>query len=256
MIRQIDLPSLSGFALKFAGLLSLAVAASAANASVTTYNVTQTYNQAVYNTSHPDWDTVFTGSFSFDNVTNTVSGLTGKLSQAMDGAPVPGASNWIDLTYQLSSINDGTGLVVTVFKNNSVDTFLPSATRPHSGGTFGSNGAMGPYAITSGTQNAFATIYVPLQNPTMTLAQAQIDKLAYGDCTAAALMPRNGSGTKCMAGWVAFDSQGNRVPGGTMMGTLPITQTITAAVPEPESCAMFLAGLGLMGFVARRRQSA
>lgn len=256
MIRQIDLSSLTGSALKFAGLLSLAVAASAANASVTTYNVTQTYNQTVYNTSHPDWDTVFTGSFSFDNVTNTVSGLTGKLSQAMDGAPVPGASNWIDLTYQLSSINDGTGLVVTVFKNNSVDTFMPSTTRPHSGVTFGSNGAMGPYAITNGTQNAFATIYVPLLDPTMTLVQSQIDKLAYGDCTAAALMPRTGSGTKCMAGWVAFDSQGNRIPGGTMMGTLPITQTITAAVPEPESYAMFLAGLGLMGFVARRRQSA
>lgn len=31
--------------------------------------------------------------------------------------------------------------------------------------------------------------------------------------------------------------------------------SITAAVPEPESYAMFLAGLGLMGAVARRRKS-
>jgi hypothetical protein len=32
--------------------------------------------------------------------------------------------------------------------------------------------------------------------------------------------------------------------------------TITSAVPEPESYAMFLAGLGLMGTIARRRNSA
>ena len=30
--------------------------------------------------------------------------------------------------------------------------------------------------------------------------------------------------------------------------------SITAAVPEPETYAMLMAGLGLMGFVARRRQ--
>lgn len=29
--------------------------------------------------------------------------------------------------------------------------------------------------------------------------------------------------------------------------------TMTAAVPEPESYAMFLSGIGLMGFIARRR---
>ena len=29
---------------------------------------------------------------------------------------------------------------------------------------------------------------------------------------------------------------------------------VTAAVPEPETYALFLAGLGAMGFVARRRQ--
>ncbi len=226
----------------------------AAHATVTTYDITQTYNQVVYNTSHPDWDTVFTGTFSFDDVTKTVSNLTGKLSQAMDGAPIPGASNWIELTYQLSAVADGTdGLLVSVFKNNSVDTFL-ATNGPFSGGTFGSNGKMGA-VYTNGTQNAFASIYVPLLDPTAALTQTQIDKLAYGDCTAAALMPRNGSGTKCMAGWVAFDSLGDRIPGGTMQGTLPISQTITAAVPEPETYAMMMAGLGMVGFMARRRRT-
>jgi hypothetical protein len=31
---------------------------------------------------------------------------------------------------------------------------------------------------------------------------------------------------------------------------------VTAAVPEPETYALFLAGLGMMGFMARRRQTA
>jgi len=34
-------------------------------------------------------------------------------------------------------------------------------------------------------------------------------------------------------------------------GTLPV-----AAVPEPETYAMLLGGLGLMGFIARRRKQA
>lgn len=245
--------------LLLAGALSALVAMPAAQAASVTYNVTQTYNQVVYNASHPDWDTVFTGSFVWDDVTHTVSGLSGKLSQAMDGAPTPGAANWIDLTHQLSVVADGTdGLLVTVFRNSFTGTFLTTG-GPFSGGvdsnghTFGSNGKMGP-VYTNGTQNAFATIYVPLADPTALLTQTQIDKLAYGDCTAAALMPRNGSGTKCMAGWVAFNALGDRIPGGTMQGTFPINQTITAAVPEPESYALFMAGLGLMGVVARRRQ--
>jgi hypothetical protein len=37
--------------------------------------------------------------------------------------------------------------------------------------------------------------------------------------------------------------------------TFSLTQTpVAAVVPEPETYAMFLAGLGLMGFMARRRQ--
>lgn len=242
------------------GALATLAGMPSAQASSITYNVTQTYNQAVYNVSHPDWDTVFTGTFVWDDVTHTVSGLSGKLSQAMDGAPTPGASNWIDLTHQLSVVADGTdGLLVTVFKNNATGTFLTtggpfSGAIDSNGHTFGGNGKMGP-VYTNGTQNAFASIYVPLMDPTAALTQTQIDKLAYGDCTPAALMPRNGSGTKCMAGWVAFDSLGNRIPGGTMQGTFPITQTITAAVPEPETYALMMAGLGLMGFVARRRKA-
>lgn len=57
-----------------------------------------------------------------------------------------------------------------------------------------------------------------------------------------------------------FDPDGNgKKPlgyyktGSLFSDTIPTT-TITRSIPEPETYAMLLAGLGLMGFVARRRQ--
>jgi hypothetical protein len=180
----------------------------------------------------------------------------------MDGAP--GTSAWVDLNHQLSSIAVDTngdsihdGLVVSVFKNNDTNVFNPSHpqyTLPaFFGGTFGSNGKMGA-VYTAGTQNAFVSIFVNLADPTAPLSLSQRNYIAYGDCTPAALMPRNGSGNKCMAGWNAFNANGDLIPGGTMQGTLPNTQTISA-VPEPEAWAMLLAGLGLLSWVSRRRVS-
>ena len=47
---------------------------------------------------------------------------------------------------------------------------------------------------------------------------------------------------------------------GTQVGANPVRGSYTGLVeilpvPEPESYALFLAGLGLMGFIARRRTS-
>lgn len=39
-------------------------------------------------------------------------------------------------------------------------------------------------------------------------------------------------------------------------GNTPLSLTITQAVPEPESYALMMAGLGLIGVIARRRKSA
>lgn len=251
-------------ALALVGAFALIGAAPAANASTTTYNVTQTYNQVVYNNSHADWDTWFYGSFTYDSATQTVSNLTGKINQAMDGAPGSSTSAWVNLNNQLSStavdtngdnVNDG--LVVSVFKNNDTNVFNPNhpnyALGSFFGGTYGSNGKMGA-VYTAGTQNAFVSIFVNLADPTAALTQSQLNYIGYGDCTPAALMPRNGSGNKCMAGWNAYDGTGKLIPGGTMQGTLPNSQTITAAVPEPDIYAILLAGLGLMGTITRRRR--
>lgn len=250
-------------ALMLIGAVTMGTAMSAAHATVTTYDVTQFYNQVVYDSNHPDWDTWFYGSFTYDSDTQTVSNLSGKINQAMDGGP--GVSEWVYMTNQLSSIavdtdNDGTndGLVVSTFKNNDTNAFDPNnpsyTLGSFFGGTFGTNGKMGA-VYTSGTENAFVSVFINLADPTATLGQSQLNYIAYGDCTPAALMPRNGSGTKCMTGWNGYNANGDLIPGGTMKGTLPNSQTITAAVPEPETYAMLLAGLGLIGGIARRRRA-
>jgi hypothetical protein len=42
--------------------------------------------------------------------------------------------------------------------------------------------------------------------------------------------------------------------GGTVVSPIPGGGTVVSPVPEPETYAMLLAGLGVMGFVVRRRQ--
>ncbi len=208
-----------------------------AHAVVTTYNVTQTYNQVVYDVSNPTWDTIFTGTFSFDSDTQTVSGLTGSLSQAMTGntASVP-------LTYQLSSVYDAAlgGVLVSVFHLDSTDVFQ--------GGGFATGGTK---EYNNALQNAYVTIFVNTADPAAALTQPQINMLAYGDCTDGSLMGMGMGAKTCMTGWVK-DTAGVLSAGGTMQGTYPVSQTI-AAVPEPETYGMLLAGLGLVGFAVRRR---
>lgn len=222
-------------------LRALAVCASLAgfgpfaHAAVTTYNVVETFNQVVYDSSNPTWDTIFTGSFSFDDATQTVANLQGTLTQAMSGNTTSRL-----LSYQLSSVYDASlgGLTVTTFFQDSTDVFA--------GGGFAPGGKS-----TYGNQNAYATIFVNTVDPTAALSEAQVDKLAYADCTTGGLM----KGTVCMTGWV--NRSATNLAGGTMKGTYPITQLITAApVPEPSSAAMALAGLALTGLAVYRQRPA
>lgn len=215
------------------GAVSMIAGMPAAHAAVTTYNVAERFNQVVYN-STPDRDTYFIGSFSFDDVTKSVSNLQGQLSQAMSGSSFDTQTKR-QLSYQLSSIYDATlgGLLVTTFYQNSTDVF--------SGGGFATGGSK-----SFGNQNAYTTIFVNTTDPTAALTPAQNYKLAYGDCTSGSLM-----GSTCMTGWLT--STGGA--GGTMQGVNQISQTITAAVPEPESYGMMMAGVGMIGFMARRRRA-
>jgi hypothetical protein len=173
----------------------------------------------------------------------------------MTGNPgVPGPAGdygmtWLNLTHQLSSVYDATlgGLLVTTFLNPTTATFFGGTWTPGDGVDVG--GVYSGYPNPAKNPgNAYAMIFVNTTNPLATLTQAQIDKLAYADCAPGGMM-----GAVCMTG-TSVAGYGSI---GTMSG-FPISQTITSAapVPEPETYAMMLAGLALIGFNARRRRQA
>lgn len=227
-------------------MLALAAAilsfAGAAQAHEVMFNVTQVYLE-------PDTqprNTIFTGAFFFDEHTQTVSDLRGFLTQSMTGTGTGAGPFYdmtqIELTHQLSAILDPSlgGLLVTTFLNASTDTFSTMG-----GGDGWSPGSgFGLYSGFPGTNpgNAYVRIFVNITDPTAPLTQAQLDKLAYADCTPEGMM-----GATCMTGTTVagYGAIGS-------MGGYPMSQTI-AAVPEPETYALFLAGLGLLGVVARKR---
>jgi hypothetical protein len=212
-----------------------------AQAAITTYNVLETF----YEPDTQPSDSIFKGTFDYDSVTHTVSNLHGILSESMTGSGLNGYPNddmtWLSLNFQLSSVYDASlgGLLVTVFQNPSADTFQTST-----GVTSWAPGGYVNYYGTPAAGNAYAMIFVNTTNPLAPLTQAQINMLAYADCAPGGMM-----GKTCMTGTTVAGY--GRI--GTMSG-YPVSQTITAAVPEPESYAMMMTGLGMMGFIARRRR--
>ena len=232
-----------------AGALAAIVAVKPAQAAVTTYNVTQTYNQVVYNNTG-GWDTVFTGSFTFDSGTQTVTNLTGSINQAMTDAM--GMPSTVSLNHKLSSVFDATlgGFLVSSFHQTTTDVFSNSGGVDNTVGF--ATGGTKEIPSGAGNQNAYVTIFFNPLDAFGALTSPQIASLAYGDCTTGSLMGMGMGAKTCMTGYI---NPATGLQGGTMMGTYPITQTITAAVPEPETYAMMMAGLGLLGFVVRRRRT-
>jgi hypothetical protein len=179
---------------------------------VATYDVVATF----YEPDTQPKNSIFTGSFTFDATTNTVSDLSGSLTESMTGPPMI----TLPLTHQLSSLYDDTlgGLLVTTFLNNDTATFTSD---PEYGGTNGwePGSGFGLHSGFPGTNpgNAYALIFVNLSDPAEPLTQAQLDKIAYADCAPGGMM-----GYTCMTG--------TTVAGYGIVGTMsgyPISQTIT-----------------------------
>jgi hypothetical protein len=231
------------------GAMSL-VGVQTAQAALVTYDVIETFMEPQ---TQPR-NTIFTGSFTFDDVTGTVSNLNGYLTQSMtgtsSGSPPYYDMSQVHLTHQLSSAAvtlDGVdGYLVTTFLNNDTNTF---STNPTFGGTDGwepgSGSALYYDFPGDNPSNAYAMIFVNPADPTASLTQGQIDMLAYADCTPGGMM-----GPTCMTG-TTLAGYGTV---GSMSG-YPISQSVTLApVPLPGSYVLMLSALGVISFMFLRRK--
>jgi hypothetical protein len=212
-----------------------------AQASLIDYSVTAVFNEPMAD------NTIFVGSFTWDDALKQITNLSGRMNSSMQSAdpndmaglvsdPV-NKNHSVGLNFQvLPSVNDGSGGVsATVFLNNSQNIF-------GNGLTYGTV-PQGNNSPTDGTWNAFFTLNINATDPLLSNGTlANINKLVYGDCTAGGLM-----GSKCMTG-VAGEM------GGAMMAK-PLSLTITA-VPVPGAVWLLGSALAGMGIIGRRRNQA
>lgn len=177
---------------------------------------------------------VFLGSSNFINASNG-SSLAADLANALTDASqftyVMGQLSFTYVEVGWSSVlaQNGVGDDIALYELNSVDSFLVTI-----------NGITNQYAATA-TGNTVSMAGTPYA-----LNRAQFDLgdfgIGLGDTTSSL---RIGIG----------------INGGGHMPTLSYVEALNYApiaqpVPEPETYAMLLAGLGLMGVVARRRKQA
>ena len=192
----------------FAVVASNAIGSSAPSTAadvLTRFNLTATFFEP---DTQPN-DTIFTGSFTLNSTRQSVSNLSGALTQSMTGPPM----TTVPLVYQLSSVNDGQGgLLVSSFALNTTNVFAGGGFPTGSEGLYyGWPKAPNPGAP-GGVGNSYVTIYVNPSDPVAVLNKTQINKLVYGDCSAGGMM-----GDTCMTGYVGWGT----------MGGYPVAQTIT-----------------------------
>lgn len=268
------------------GVLALIAGIQTAQAAVGTYNITTTW----YEPDTQPRNSIFIGSFTFDDATHSVTNLQGLLSESMSGDqiaydPATGINgtdnmNWVPLTNQLAN-GDAThtytwhdaalgGTLATVFKNTNSLTFYTGTGgdgwSPQAGVDVGGIYANWPKKMaTFNPENAYAMIFVPdnlsVAGSTLSWDEATgtgsqgLAHTAYADFLN--LVGTGGYDAGGMMGAVGMTATSEKVYGavGTMSG-VPFSQVITAAavVPEPESYALMLAGLGLLGLASRRQR--
>jgi PEP-CTERM motif len=259
------------------GFLALAPVAQAATA---TYNITTTWLEP----ETAPRNSIFVGSFTYDDVTHAVTGLQGLLSESMSGDPIaydPATGprgtdnmNWVPLTQQLPNgdaahtytWHDAAlgGTFATVFKNADSLTFWTGdggdGWSPQAGVDVGGVYANWPKKMaTFNPQNAYAMIFVPDSLSTANTASNPLN-LSWDEATGTGslglahtayadflnLVGPGGYDAGGMMGAVGMTATSARVYGAVgTMGGVPFSQSITAVAAVPEPSAVALLLVGL-----------
>lgn len=182
---------------------------------ITDYQITATF----YEPQTQPNNSIFTGSFSLNSTTRSVSGLSGLLTQSMTDTPM----TTVPLSRQGVHYADstGTGVLVGAFYLATNNTFVVAhgneGWRPGVASDaryFGYPAAANPSA--GGVGNAYALVFVNTDDPSAALSSAQLQQTAYADCTALGMM-----GASCMTGTAAavYGTVGT-------MGGYPLSQVV------------------------------
>ncbi|MFO0585794.1 MAG: fibronectin type III domain-containing protein [Anaeromyxobacter sp.] len=169
-------------------------------------------------------DSIFTGAFTWDPAAKKVTGLAGSLTQSMTknggvyGPPMTTVALGHQLSAEPATLGGVDGFLVATFALDTTNVFDPGGFTPGAGTSYYGLAAGAASPKMGGVGNAYVLVFVPSADPAAALAKAQLDKLAYGDCTAGGMMM-----TTCMTG-TSLDGYGKV---GTMKG-YPSSQVVTA----------------------------
>lgn len=158
-------------------------------------------------------------------------------------------SPWLSLTNQLATSVNGNYVTVTTFKVNNTNVVwgggydvwgADPVTDPNNAMAYG-------FPVNANrNNNAFLTLVFDKNDPANTAMTW--NQIVYADMTPFGMMG------PMVTGWGGMTGHMDHGAGAGSMGGEPSSLTITA-VPEPETYGMLVAGLGLLGFVARRRRA-
>lgn len=202
--------------------------AAATTGNLQAYDVVATFHEPV---TQPN-NTIFSGRLQFDRLSRTVVGLAGQLTQSMTGgsASIGGGGAYgsvpmttVALGHLLSSIADPAlgGLLVTSFALPTRNTFAIFSPQddgwsPNTGFALYHGFPVATNPARGGVGNAYVRLFINTNDPAAPITPAQLNKLAYADCTAGGMM-----GSTCMTG--------TTVAGYGVVGTMqgqPVAQRI------------------------------
>jgi len=199
--------------------------------TTTVHAATRSYNVEGIFFEPAAYDTVFTGTFDWDETTETLSNLMGVMNSGM----ITTDQN-ISLTYHLDTSIDESGQVTaSVFKENTTDVFMEGGYQK--GAAFKYGISFDPEYQGDLTPNENAYFSFSFDKATML---ADVSSIVYADCTPGGLM----GAIVCMTGSTLVGS----------MNAVPLSLSISEVSAVPVPAAAWLFGGALMSLISANRR--